>query len=189
MQNAECGVKFRNPCLLAGRRNPKSTFCETEGRLKKEITLKVNGVKREILVSPNELLLNVLRDQLGLTGAKYGCGIGECGSCTVLVDGEPVLSCLTLAIGLDGSDVLTVEGLMKPDGSLHPIQESFLNHGAVQCGFCTPGMVVMGKSLLDGTPEPSEEDIRQYIRGNICRCTGYTQIVKAIKDASVKGKA
>jgi carbon-monoxide dehydrogenase small subunit len=157
--------------------------------LKKQITLKVNGVKREILVAPNELLLNVLRDQLGLTGAKYGCGIGECGSCTVLVDGEPVLSCLTLAIGLDGSEVLTVEGLAKPDGSLHPIQQSFLEHGAVQCGFCTPGMVLMGKSLLDENPKPSEEDVREYIRGNICRCTGYSQIVKAIKDTSVKSKA
>ena len=137
--------------------------------LKKQITLKINGAGREILVSPNELLLNVLRDQLGLTSAKYGCGIGECGSCTVLVDGEPVLSCLTLAIGLDGSDIVTVEGLAEPDGSLHPIQESFLDHGAVQCGFCTPAMVLMGKSLLDENPKPSEEDIRKYIRGNICR--------------------
>jgi carbon-monoxide dehydrogenase small subunit len=159
-----------------------------EDNLKKQITLKVNGVKREILVAPNELLLNVLRDQLGLTGAKYGCGIGECGSCTVLLDGEPVLSCLTLAIGLDGSDVITVEGLMRPDGSLHPIQESFLEHGAVQCGFCTPGMVLMGKSLLDENPKPSEKDVREYIRGNICRCTGYTQIVKAILNCSKDGK-
>src|SRR4030043_1067806 len=132
--------------------------------LKKQITLKVNGVKREILVSPNELLLNVLRDQLGLTGAKYGYGIGECGSCTVLVDGEPVLSCLTLAIGLDGSDVLTVEGLMKPDGSLHPIQESFLEHGAVQCGFCTPGMVVWGKPLLVKTQKLSKKKIVNIFR-------------------------
>ena len=156
--------------------------------MKKQITFKVNGVKREILVEPNELLLNVLRDRLGLTGAKYGCGIGECGSCTVLLDGEPVLSCLTLAIGVDGSDILTVEGLMKPDGSLHPIQESFLEHGAVQCGFCTPGMVLMGKSLLDENAKPSEADIRQHIRGNICRCTGYSQIVKAIKDCSKDSK-
>ena len=156
--------------------------------MKKQVTLKVNGVKRKILVSPNELLLNVLRDQLGLTGAKYGCGIGECGSCTVLVDGEPVLSCLTLVIGLDGSDILTVEGVAKQDGSLHPIQESFLEHGAVQCGFCTPGMVLMGKSLLDENPNPSEEDIRKYIRGNICRCTGYSQIVKAILNCSKHSK-
>ena len=156
--------------------------------MKRQIVLKVNGVKREILVSPNELLLNVLRDRLGLTGAKYGCGIGECGSCTVLVDGEPVLSCLTLAIGLDGSDILTVEGLTKPDGTLHPIQVSFLEHGAVQCGFCTPGMVLMGKALLDENSKPSEEEIRKYIRGNICRCTGYTQIVKAILNCPKDGK-
>jgi carbon-monoxide dehydrogenase small subunit len=157
--------------------------------LKRQITLNVNGVKREILVEPNELLLNVLRDRLGLTGTKYGCGIGECGSCTVLVDGEPVLSCLRLAIGLDGSDILTVEGLAKPDGTLDPIQESFLEHGAVQCGFCTPGMILIGKALLDENPKPTEEDVREHIRGNLCRCTGYTQIVKAIKETSVKGKA
>jgi len=152
--------------------------------LKKQITLKVNGVTRELLVAPNELLLNVLRDQLGLTGAKYGCGIGECGSCTVLVDGEPLLACLTLAIGLDGSDILTIEGMSEQDGRLHPLQETFLENGAVQCGFCTPGMILMGKALLDQNPNPTEKDIRDYIRGNLCRCTGYTQIVKAIQNCS-----
>jgi carbon-monoxide dehydrogenase small subunit len=155
-----------------------------EVQLKKQIILTVNSVKREILVSPNELLLNVLRDRLGLTGTKYGCGIGECGSCTVLVDGEPVLSCLTLAISLDGSDIVTVEGISQSDGRLHPIQESFLEHGAVQCGFCTPGMIIMAKNLLDENPRPTEEEIREHIRGNLCRCTGYTQIVKAIQDCS-----
>ncbi len=150
--------------------------------------LKINGRKREILVSPNELLLNVLRDRFGLTGAKYGCGIGECGSCTVLVDGEPVLSCLTLAIGLDGSDIVTAEGLSESDGSLHPIQESFLEHGAVQCGFCTPGMILMGKVLLDEKSNPTEDEIREHIRGNMCRCTGYTQIVKAIQECSKRVK-
>lgn len=152
--------------------------------MKKQIELKVNGVRREILVSPNELLLNVLRDRLGLTGTKYGCGIGECGSCTVLVDGEPLLSCLTLAIGLDGSEIVTIEGISRPDGQLHPIQESFLEHGAVQCGFCTPGMIVMAKNLLDEKPSPTEQEIRDHIRGNLCRCTGYTQIVEAIKECS-----
>jgi aerobic-type carbon monoxide dehydrogenase small subunit (CoxS/CutS family) len=152
--------------------------------LNKQIELTVNGVRREIWVAPNELLLHVLHDRLGLIGAKYGCGIGECGSCTVLVDGEPVLSCLILAIGLDGSDIVTVEGLSQSDGSLHPLQESFLEHGAVQCGFCTPGMVLMGKALLHENPRPTEDEIREYIRGNLCRCTGYTQIVKAIKDCS-----
>jgi len=146
-------------------------------------------VKRELFVASHDLLLNVLRDHLELTGAKYGCGIGECGSCTVLLDGEPVLACLTLAMAVDGSDVVTIEGLSMSDGSLHPVQESFLNHGAVQCGFCTPGMILMGKNLLDENPHPTEEEIRAHIRGNLCRCTGYTQIVKAIKDSSVKGKA
>jgi aerobic-type carbon monoxide dehydrogenase small subunit (CoxS/CutS family) len=154
--------------------------------LKKQILLTVNGVKQEFLVSTNELLLNVLRDHLGLTGAKYGCGIGECGSCTVLLDGEPVLACLTLAVAVDGSEVVTVEGIALSDGRLHPVQESFLEHGAVQCGFCTPGMIVMAKALIDENPSANEEDIRQHIRGNICRCTGYTQIVKAIQACSVK---
>jgi len=152
--------------------------------LKKQIELNVNGVKREVLVTPNDLLLNVLRDQLELTGVKYGCGIGECCSCTVLVDGEPVLSCLTLAIGLDGCDIVTIEGISKPDGTLHPLQESFLEHGAVQCGFCTPGMILMGKALLDENSNPTEKEIREHIRGNLCRCTGYTQIVKAIRACS-----
>jgi len=156
--------------------------------LKKPIAFKVNGIQRELFVSPNELLLNVLRDRLGLTGAKYGCGIGECGACTVLVDGEPILSCLTLAISVDGSEIVTIEGLAKSDGTLHPVQESFLTHGAIQCGFCTPGMVLMGKVLLDENPLPSEEEIREHIRGNICRCTGYIQIVKAIKEASLKNR-
>lgn len=152
--------------------------------MKKQITLTVNGVRRELLAAPNELLLNVLREHLGLTGAKYGCGIGECGSCTVLLDGEPVLACLTLAVAVDGSDVVTIEGLSRPDGSLHPVQDSFLEHGAVQCGFCTPGMILMAKNLLDENPHPGEEEIRAHIRGNLCRCTGYTQIVKAIQGCS-----
>ena len=156
--------------------------------MRKQIELKVNGVKREILVAPNELLLNVLRDRLGLTGAKYGCGIGECGSCTVFVDGEPVLACLTLAIGVNGCDIVTIEGVSKPDGRLHPIQKNFLEQGAIQCGFCTPGMIMMGKALLDENPRPTEDQIREYIRGNICRCTGYTQIVKAIQECSKEGE-
>lgn len=150
--------------------------------MKKQIGLTVNGIKREILVSPNELLLNVLRDRLGLTGTKYGCGIGECGSCTVVVDGEPVLSCLTLAISLDGSDIVTIEGVSHADGRLHPVQDSFLRHGAIQCGFCTPGFIIMAKALLDHNSNPTEDEIREHIRGNLCRCTGYTQIVKAIMD-------
>ena len=168
---------------------PNYRFHVGEYSLKKQITLTVNGAKRELFVASNELLLNVLRDHLELTGVKYGCGIGECGSCTVLLDGEPVLACLTLAAAVDGSDVVTIEGLSMSDGSLHPVQESFLEHGAVQCGFCTPGMILMGKALMDENPQPTEGEIREYIRGNLCRCTGYTQIVKAIKDTSVKDKA
>jgi len=152
--------------------------------LKKQITVTVNGVKRELFVASNELLLNVLRDHLELTGAKYGCGIGECGSCTVLLDGEPVLACLTLAAAVDGSDVVTIEGLSGADWSLHPVQESFLEHGAVQCGFCTPGMIMMAKALLDRNLHPAEDEIREHIRGNLCRCTGYAQIVKAIQECS-----
>ena len=156
--------------------------------MKKVITLTVNGVKEELLVGSNELLLNVLRDRLGLTGTKYGCGIGECCSCTVLVDGVPTLACLTLAIGLDGSDIVTIEGIGKADGGLDPLQESFLNHGAVQCGFCTPGMIIMGKALLQENPKPTEREVREYIRGNLCRCTGYTQIVQAIQDCAEKAE-
>ena len=154
--------------------------------MKRQIELKINGVKRDILVAPNELLLNVLRDRFGLTGVKYGCGIGECGACTVLVDGEPILACLVLAISLDGSEIVTVEGIREPDGELHPVQEAFLKHGAVQCGFCTPGMILVAKSLLDSNSNPGEEEIRQQIRGNMCRCTGYTQIVQAIQACSKK---
>ena len=154
--------------------------------MKKQIELKVNGVKQELLVAPRDLLINVLRDQLGLTGTKYGCGIGECCSCTVLVDGTPTLACLTLAVGIDGSEIVTIEGIAKPDGQLHPIQESFLKHGAIQCGFCTPGMVLTAKALLNENPRPTEKEIRDTIRGNLCRCTGYTQIVKAIQDCCSK---
>ena len=154
--------------------------------MKKTIELKINGVRRELLVAPNELLINVLRDHLGLTGTKYGCGIGECCSCTVLVDGTPTLACLTLVVGLEGCEIVTVEGIAKPDGQLDPIQESLLKHGAVQCGVCTPGMVIMGKALLNENPKPTEKEIREYIRGNLCRCTGYTQIVKAIQDCGEK---
>jgi len=143
------------------------------------ITLTVNGKRSSLRVRPNELLLNVLRDRLFLTGAKYGCGIGECGACTVLIDGRPALACLTLAVAIDGKEVVTIEGLARGD-ELDPLQEAFLDHGAVQCGFCTPGMIMTARSLLDENPSPSEEEIREYIRGNICRCTGYTSIVSAI---------
>lgn len=149
----------------------------------RKIRFRLNGKLVEVEVEPNELLLNVLREKLGLTGTKYACGIGECGACTVLVDGEPVLSCLTLAVDVDGRDVVTIEGLAG-DGELHILQKAFLEHGAVQCGYCIPGFLLTAKKLLEENPNPSEEEIREYIRGNLCRCTGYVNIVKAIKMAA-----
>jgi xanthine dehydrogenase iron-sulfur cluster and FAD-binding subunit A len=146
------------------------------------IELTVNGVARRLEVAPNDLLLNVLRDRLGLTGAKYGCGIGECGACTIHLNGHPALSCLVLAVDADGSDVLTVEGLQGPDGELHEIQQAFIDHSAFQCGYCTPGMLMMTKDLLDHNPRPSEDEIRDQLKGNRCRCTGFTSIVRAVMD-------
>lgn len=145
-----------------------------------EIELTVNGVKRHLRVKPNKLLLNVLRERLGLTGAKYGCGIGECGACTVLLNGQPVLACLVLAIAADGSEVLTVEGLQGPDGELDPLQEAFIEHNAFQCGYCTPGMLMMTKNLLQENPSPTEDEIRDHLKGNRCRCTGFASIVRAV---------
>ncbi len=147
---------------------------------KQAVEIRVNGEKRDISARPNALLSNILREELGLTGTKYGCGIGQCGACTVMVDGAPVLSCLTLAVAVDGRSVETVEGLSGKNGSLEPIQEAFLEQSAFQCGFCTPGMLIMGSDLLNGNSSPSEKEIREHIRGNICRCTGYNSIVRAI---------
>lgn len=147
------------------------------------IELEVNGERRRLTVPPNALLLNVLREQLDLTGPKYGCGIGECGACTVLIDGQPALSCLTLAVAADGRRVTTVEGIQSADGRLDPLQESFLDHQAFQCGFCTPGVLMMSKALLDEVPAPSEGDVREYLRGNRCRCTGFVSIVRAVLDS------
>ena len=146
-------------------------------------TITINGRKREFDVPPSTLLLNLLRDELGLTGAKYGCGIGECGACTVHVDGEPVLGCMTLAVDCDGKSVETIEGLS--DGrELHPIQQAYLDEGAVQCGFCTPGFIMTTKALLTENPDPSEAEIRNYLKGNLCRCTGYVNIVRAVQKAA-----
>jgi xanthine dehydrogenase iron-sulfur cluster and FAD-binding subunit A len=151
-----------------------------------KIALRVNGQQCQAWVSPNSLLLNVLRDDLEFTGPKYGCGIGECGACTVLLNGRPALACLTLAVAADGADVVTVEGLQGPDGSLHPLQEAFLDHQAFQCGYCTPGILMMSKTLLDDIASPSEDDVREYLRGNRCRCTGFASIVRAVL-SSVEG--
>ncbi len=144
------------------------------------IELLVNGEKHQLWVEPNELLLNVLRERLQLTGAKYGCGIGECGACTVRIDGVPALACLVLAISADGHHIQTVEGLQASDGQLDPLQEAFIKHKGFQCGYCTPGILMITQSLLDEIPSPTEEDIRDYLRGNRCRCTGYTSIVRAV---------
>lgn len=147
--------------------------------MEKQITLNVNGKPYTMTVQPGEILLNVLRDRLHLTGTKYGCGIGECGACTVLLNGRTVLSCQMLAVQADGGEIVTIEGL-EQNGTLDPIQEAFLEEGAVQCGFCTPGMVLTAKELLARNQNPSSEEIKEAIRGNLCRCTGYTNIVKAV---------
>jgi carbon-monoxide dehydrogenase medium subunit len=145
------------------------------------IELTVNGVEHELDVGPNELLINVLRERLNLTGTKYGCGIGECGACTVHLDGVPTLSCLTLAVTADGREVTTVEGLAGQDGELDPLQEAFIENAAFQCGYCTPGMLMMTKRLLAENPAPDEEQIRDYLKGNRCRCTGFAAIVRAVE--------
>jgi xanthine dehydrogenase iron-sulfur cluster and FAD-binding subunit A len=145
-----------------------------------EIEVIVNGVRRRLWVRPNDLLLNVVREQLQLTGSKYGCGIGECGACTVLLDGQPVLACLVLAVSAAGREVVTVEGLQGPDGELNPLQQAFIDYAAFQCGFCTPGMLMTATSLLRENPAPTEDEVRDYLKGNLCRCTGYASIVRAV---------
>jgi aerobic-type carbon monoxide dehydrogenase small subunit (CoxS/CutS family) len=149
------------------------------------IQLTINGQPVEAAVEPNRTLLQFLREDLGLTGTKHGCGLGDCGACTVILDGQPVNSCLVLAIQANGKEVLTIEGLAE-NGKLHPIQQAFVDKGAIQCGFCTPGMILSAKALLDANPKPTEQDIRMAISGNLCRCTGYQKIVEAIGEAAEK---
>jgi carbon-monoxide dehydrogenase small subunit len=152
---------------------------------KSSITFWINGARRTIEILPNTTLLAVLRHDLGLTGTKQGCGIGECGACTVLMDGEPVNACLVMAAKAEGKEILTIEGLGSRE-RLDPLQKAFVDHGAVQCGFCTPGMLVAAKALLNRTPKPSREEIKAALAGNLCRCTGYQQIIDAI-EAVIKG--
>ena len=147
------------------------------------ISLTVNDIRHELAVEPRRTLLEVLRNDLGLTGTKKGCGIGDCGSCTVLLDGVPTFGCLTLAVQADGCKVETVEGLSK-DGTMSALQRAFVDKGAVQCGYCTPGMLMTSTELLRRIPHPTEAEIREAISGNLCRCTGYQKIVEAIKAAS-----
>jgi carbon-monoxide dehydrogenase small subunit len=152
----------------------------------KKIKLNVNGRGVAVMVKPTETLVDVLRDKLDLTGTKKACGLGDCGACTVLMDGKAVNSCLILAMDAQGHEITTIEGLEKKDGTLHPLQEAFVENGAVQCGFCTPGMVLSAKALLDENPSPTEEEVRRALAGNLCRCTGYAKIVQAVLETSKK---
>jgi len=151
--------------------------------MKQLIEFLVNSEPYEIVVQTNTLLVDVLRDTIGLTGTKKGCGEGDCGACTVLLDGEPILSCLTLAVSCQGRRIETIEGLAQK-GSLHPLQQAFIEKGAVQCGYCTPGMILSAKALLIRNPEPSKDEIKQGMAGNLCRCTGYKKIIEAVETAA-----
>jgi carbon-monoxide dehydrogenase small subunit len=150
-----------------------------------QIRLTLNGEENDVAFAPYKTLLEVLREDLGLTGTKHGCELGECGACAVLLDGKPVLSCLVLALECDGRQVQTVEGLAS-DGKLHPLQDAFADLGAAQCGYCTPGILVTAKALLEENPHPSRDQIREAISGNLCRCTGYLQIFEAVEAAMLK---
>jgi len=151
--------------------------------MKKLISLKINGKDHELAVSPNQTLADVIRYEIGLTGTKKGCEVGECGACTVIMDGRPVNSCLVLAVQANGRTILTIEG-METDKGLHPVQEAFVDKGAIQCGYCTSGMILSAKALLDRNSHPDESEIRMAISGNLCRCTGYQKIVEAIESVS-----
>jgi aerobic-type carbon monoxide dehydrogenase small subunit (CoxS/CutS family) len=164
-------------------RKAAGTKPATARRRKIHVPLTVNGETSDTSFAPHKTLLEVLREDLGLTGTKHGCELGECGTCTVLVDGEPVLSCLMLAREAEGREVTTVEGLAGPGGA-HPLQTAFAELGAAQCGYCTPGFLLAAKSLLDRTPEPSREEIREELSGNLCRCTGYLKIFEAVELAA-----
>jgi carbon-monoxide dehydrogenase small subunit len=153
--------------------------------VKKDINLKVNGKIYAIQVDSKDMLVDVIRDKVGLTGTKEGCGTGECGACTVLINSEPVNSCLYLAIRAEGKEILTIEGLGNP-ASLHPLQQAFVENGAVQCGFCAPGMLLSAHALLVKNPNPSEQEIRKGISGNICRCSGYVKVIKSIQQAAAR---
>ena len=156
--------------------------------MKKKIQITLNGKKTSVEVQAHRLLLDLLRDEIGLTGTKEGCGTGDCGACTVLLNGKPVNSCLILSGELDGAEIVTIEGL-KIGPELHPVQKAFIQDGGAQCGYCTPGMLMMSKALLEENPNPTEEDIRFALSGNLCRCTGYAKIVQAVQDAAAELRA
>ena len=157
--------------------------------MKQEISLKVNGDTYNLFIEPWRTLNEVLREDLNLTGTKLGCGSGDCGACTVMVEGKSISSCLTLAVAVDGKEIVTVEGLAPSGEALHPIQEAFIEKGAIQCGFCTPGMELSALNLLNKKLDPNEKEIRLAISGNLCRCTGYNKIVDAIADAGQRMKS
>jgi len=150
--------------------------------VKRELQINVNGDSYHLLVETHRTLLEVIREVIGLTGTRNGCDLGECGACTVLLNGRPVNACLVLAHEADGQEVLTIEGLAR-GARLHPIQQAFIDHGAIQCGFCTPGMIMATKALLDRTPGADREEIKKALKGNLCRCTGYTKIIEAVEAA------
>jgi len=157
---------------------------DAEGKL--ELTLRVNGREHRVRARPHHTLLEVLRAELKLFGVREACAVGQCGACTVLADGKPVSSCLILAPMAEGKDLLTVEGLEGPDGALHPIQQAFVDHTAFQCSYCTPGFLLTTKALLEENPDPSEEEAREYLAGNLCRCGSYVKIVDAVQDAKTR---
>jgi aerobic carbon-monoxide dehydrogenase small subunit len=150
---------------------------------KTHVTATINGEEMEFLCEPRQSLLEVLRDTLGLMGAKEGCNNGNCGACNVIIDGKLVNSCIVLAVEIQGQSITTIEGIASPEG-LHPLQQKFIEHAALQCGFCTPGFIVASKALLDQNPDPSEHEVRAWLAGNLCRCTGYDRIVRAVLDAA-----
>ena len=158
-----------------------------ERAMKRMIELNVNGEAHTVIAEDHRTLLEVLRESLGLTGTKEACDLGDCGACTVLIDGKPTLSCLTLALDAQGKEITTIEGLAK-NGQLHPVQKAFVDKGAVQCGFCSPGMILTSKALLDNNPHPTEHEVRQGISGNLCRCTGYVKIIDAVLAAAEENK-
>ena len=156
--------------------------------MKTKIRITLNGKSMDLEAPNHRLLLDLLRDEIGLTGTKEGCGTGDCGACTVYLNGKPVNSCLVLSGELNGADIITIEGL-KIGPELHPIQKAFIQDGGAQCGYCTPGMLMMSKALLDENPNPTEEEIRYALSGNLCRCTGYAKIIQAVQDAAAELRA
>ena len=152
--------------------------------MKREMTFRLNGEAVNVEVESSWTLLYLVREVLELTGTKLGCGYGECGACTVIMDGQAVNACLVPVLEAEGRNVTTIEGLVQPDGQLHPLQRTFIDHGAVQCGFCTPGMIMSAKALLDENQSPTDEEVKESIAGNLCRCTGYVKIIEAVKAAA-----